>query len=161
MANLFFASEILEMNVTEERNGAAYYQALSESAQSQTLRDTAAQIAQQEKHHEERFKSMLEKLGKPPLRESYEGEYGAYVQALLDDKVFPDDEAAAEMAKSIKSDLEAVEIALSMEQKTLLLLGELRKHIDPKEVSYIDATIGEEQLHLVQLTALKDQLASK
>jgi hypothetical protein len=102
---------------------------------------------------------MLEKLGKPQLRESYEGEYGAYVQALLDDKAFPDDEAAAEMAKSIKSDLEAVEMALSMEQKTLLLLGELRKHIDPKEVSYIDAAIGEEQLHLVQLTALKDQLS--
>ena len=160
MANLFFTSEILEMNVTEERNGAAYYQALSESAQSLTLRDTAAQIAEQEKHHEQRFKSMLEKLKKPKPMESYPGEYNAYVQALLDDKIFPDDKAAQEMARSARSDLEAVNTALSMEQKTLLLLNELRKHVNPKEISYVDATIEEEQAHLVQLTDLKKKLSS-
>ncbi|MGQ9629344.1 MAG: ferritin family protein [bacterium] len=160
MANLFFASEILEMNVTEERNGAAFYQALSKSAKSKTLKDAAAQIAKQEKEHEERFKSMLEKLGKPSQPESYPGEYDAYVRALLEDKIFPDDKAAERMAKSAKSDLEAVNTALSTEQRTLLLLNELRKHVDPKEVSYVDATIEEEQSHLVQLTDLKKMLSS-
>lgn len=160
MPNLFYASEILQMNVTEERNGAAYYQALSESAQTETLKEMAAQIAQQEKHHEERFASMLEGLDKPQIRESYPGEYDGYVRALLEDRAFPDDEAAAEMARSSGSDLEAVETALSMEQKTLLLLNELRKHVNPKEASYIDAAIDEEKAHLIQLTELKKKLSS-
>ena len=160
MANLFYASEILEMNVTEERNGAAYYQALSESAQSPILRDTAAQMARQEKNHEKRFASMLKELEKPNVRESYPGEYDAYIQALLDEKIFPDDEAAEAMARSAESDMEAVETALSMEQKTLLLLNELRKHVHPNETSYIDATIEEEQSHLVQLTDLRKKLSA-
>jgi len=160
MPNLFYASEILQMNVTEERNGAAYYQALSESARTETLREMAAQIAQQEKQHEERFASMLEGLDKPRIRESRPGEYDDYVKALLDDRIFPDDEAAAEMARSEESDLEAVETALSMEQKTLLLLNELRKFVAAREVSYIDAAIDEEKAHLVQLTELKKKLSS-
>ena len=42
MANLFLASEILEMNIAEEQNGAAFYQALSESAQSTALKKSCS-----------------------------------------------------------------------------------------------------------------------
>ena len=160
MPNLFYASEILQMNVAEERNGAAYYQALSESARTETLKEMAAQIALQEKEHEERFASMLKELDKPRIQESRPGEYDDYVKALLDERIFPNDEVAVEMARSAKNDLEAVQTALSMEQKTLLLLNELRKFVVPREVSYVDAAIAEEKAHLVQLAALKKKLSS-
>ncbi len=157
MANLFYANEIVKMNITEEQNGAAYYMALSESARSKKLRETAARIAEQERHHEQLFTELLEKLGEPDVHESYPGEYDAYVKALLAYKIFPDPAAAASMARE-KTDAEAVKLAIQTERNTLLLLEELRKHVPAAQRQYVDLTIREEQQHLTDLNALLAEL---
>ena len=160
MANLFLASEIVAMNVTEEKNGYEFYTALCKTARSQKLRETAARIAQQEKRHEERFRKWLDELEPHEPTESYPGEYDAYVKALLRNKTFPDEEAARKMAQEAETDLRAVEIALQMEKNTLLLLQELRKHVPEKDLAFVDATVREEEDHLAELTDLRDQLSS-
>ena len=160
MANLFVASEIIAMNVTEEKNGYEFYQALSQSAHSQKLREAASRIAKQEKRHEERFRKWLDELEPHQPNESYPGEYDAYVKALLRNKTFPDDEAARKMALEAETDLSAVEIALQMEKNSLLLLQELRKHVPEKDLAFVDATVREEEDHLAQLTDLREELKS-
>jgi rubrerythrin len=157
MANLFYANEIVKMNITEEQNGAAYYSALAEKAKSKKLREAAARIAEQERHHEKLFTELLERLGEPEVMESYPGEYDAYVKALLDYKIFPDAEAAAAMARE-KSDADAVRLAIQTERNTLLLLEELRKHVPDAQRQYVDVTIREEQQHLADLNAILAQL---
>lgn len=157
MGNLFYANEIVKMNITEEQNGAAYYTALAEKARSKKLRAAAARIAEQERHHEKLFTELLEKLGEPDVAESYPGEYDAYVKALLNYKIFPDAESAAAMARE-KSDADAVKLAIQTERNTLLLLEELRKHVPDAERKYVDVTIREEQQHLADLNAILAEL---
>ncbi|MDZ7373295.1 MAG: ferritin family protein [candidate division KSB1 bacterium] len=160
MANLFLASEIVAMNVTEERNGYEFYKALASSAKSSRLREAAERIAQQEKRHEERFRKWLTELEPHHSVESYPGEYDAYVRALLRNRTFPDDAAARKMATEAQSDLQAVELALQMEKNTLLLLQELRKHCPEQDLAFVDATVREEEDHLIELTEIREQLAS-
>ncbi len=161
MADLFVASEIVAMNVTEERNGYEFYKALAATAKTQKLREAARRIAEQEKRHEERFRRWLDELGEHQPTESYAGEYDAYVKALLSNTTFTDEEAARKAAERAETDARAVEIALQMEKNTLLLLQELRKHIPEKDLKLVDETVREEEDHLVELSQLKDELQGK
>ena len=49
MANLFLASEILEINIAEEHNGAAFYQAVADVTKNKNLKKTLLEISAQEK----------------------------------------------------------------------------------------------------------------
>jgi len=158
MANLFLASEILEMNVSEERNGAAFYTALSESAESGILREAAADIAKQEKAHEIRFARLLDEVEDREPEESYPGEFEAYINSLMRNKMFSDEDAARTMAQK-SSDVDAVKFALKTEQATLNLLNELKKHVEGRELEVIDLTIEEEEEHVRQLNSLLEKLA--
>jgi len=153
MANLFLASEILEMNVQEERNGAAFYQRLSQRSTDPRIKKETAEIAQQEKHHEALFAKMLEECEPAEPVETYPGEYDGYLQALLKNKMFSDEQDAEEKATGW-SDREALSYALKTEQATLNLLKELSKHIDPRELPLIQATVDEEENHCQVLTEL-------
>jgi rubrerythrin len=158
MANLFLAAEILEMNVTEERNGAAFYQQLATTSVNPLIKKQAADIAESEKHHEALFQKMLAGLERPEPRESYPGEYDAYVNALLKNKMFADEEDARLKAGQW-SDKEALEYALKTEEATLALLRELTKHIDEKEWSVVKITMDEEENHVRILQDLLRRLA--
>lgn len=157
MANLFLASEIIEMNIIEERNGAAFYAALAEATSNPKLRDAVAKIATQEKMHEIRFTQLLEKLEKAEPQESYPGEYDAYLQSLLRNKMFSDEDDAIASASNL-SDKEAIEFALRTEHATLNLLQELKKHIDERDLGVVQETIAEEQNHVKELEAILKQI---
>lgn len=150
MANLFLAHEIIAMNVTEEHNGAAFYAALSQTAESQALRTAAAEIAKQEKAHEERFARLAETLEKPDPDESYAGEYEAYIEQLWQNKMFTDEQDAADTAASL-DDLTAVEFAMQTEEATLTILRQLIQQVDPRDQAVVQETITEEEEHLDQL----------
>jgi len=156
MSNLFLASEILEMNVMEERNGAAFYTALANNTRNSVLRNAALDIARQEKSHEKRFEQMLEQAERRQPAETYQGEYDAYLQNLLRNKMFADEQDAIATAAGMK-ERDALEFALRTEQATLNLLHELEKHIDPRELPLVQETIHEEEGHIVQLNQILQQ----
>jgi rubrerythrin len=157
MANLFLASEILEINVEEERNGAAFYTALAEKSKNKLVKSTAEDIAKQERMHEKRFQDLLGRVEHRESEEQYPGEFTAYIDALKGNRIFNDPEHAEETAKNV-SDIEALQLALKTEYATLKLLRELRRHIDEGEVQYVDLTIEEEETHVNQLNQLLEKL---
>lgn len=157
MSNLFLASEIMAINISEERNGAVFYNTLADSTMNAKLEKAARAIAEQEKYHEKRFSDMLEKLEKPEPDESYAGEYDAYLQALTRNKIFNDEHEARERAAKL-SDIDAIKFALKTEEATLKLLRELVKNIDPRDLYIVNETIQEEEQHISQLNELLTEL---
>ncbi len=157
MANLFVASEILQINIAEEKNGAAFYGTLANTAKSKTLRKAAAEIAVQEKNHEKIFTDLLEKVREREPQETYPGEFDAYIKALMGNKMFDNEEIARETAKS-KSDEEAVKLAIQAEKATLKLLNELKQHVEKEEEKYVLLTIQEEEDHVTQLNEILEKL---
>lgn len=157
MANLFLASEILEINIAEERNGATYYLTLAQATKDKTIEQTFLDIAEQEKIHEKRFTEMLKTVENREPEESYPGEFDAYLNALKGKKMFADEKQAKELALS-KSGSDAVQFAIETEKATLSLLAELIKHISDNEKHLVQLTIEEEQGHITQLDALLAEL---
>ncbi len=158
MTSRFLASEILEMNVTEERHGAAFYQALSESADHPEIQKAAADIAKQEHEHEIRFAQLRDEFELQEVDNMIESEeYQTYIESISGNKIFPNEQAAISTAARL-SDKEALDFALKTEVATLQLLNELKRHIDKQHHSVIDETIAEEEHHIQQLEALKLKL---
>jgi len=157
MANLFLASEILEMNIQEEHNGAAFYQQLAERSTLEQVRQAAAAIAQQERQHEALFSQMRQACEQPEPVETYPGEYDQYLQALLRNKMFADETDAQRKAAGW-SDRQALEFALATEQATLNLLKELVKQIDSRELALVQMTVDEELNHVKTLHDLLSSL---
>ncbi len=157
MQSKFLAVEILEMNIIEERNGAAFYSALADSTNSAPLQKAAAAIAEQEKEHEIRFARLRDELEDDSEHLPETDEYETYLTSLLGHRIFPDEDAALNAAATM-DDRTAVKYALRTEHATLKLLDELKKQVHPDALNIIALVASEEQQHISQLEAILEQL---
>lgn len=154
MSELFQAAEIVEMAVQEERNGVAYYEALVERTTDPALKEFAQRMAGEERRHERAFTELREQLGGYVPAESYEGEYLAYVRALVSDRFLPDEQGAREVVGQAGSDREVVLTALRFEKETLLFFTELKKFVPARHRGLIGRLIAEERQHIADLSEL-------
>ncbi len=161
MADLFSASELLNIAIREEVNGAAFYRALAEKTDSGPLRSFAQDVAEMEDEHAAKFRKLLNEVGEyVPQGQSYEGEYEEYLSYLIEGRIFPVGEDGEKMAAQQKSDLEAVETAARMEQNTLLLYQELKRFVPASQHDLLDVIMDEERMHLTQFTKFKEKFLS-
>ncbi len=158
MADLFSASELLNIAVREEVTGAAFYRALAAKTDSDALRDFAEETAAMEDEHAAKFRKLLDDVGEyTPRGQSYEGEYEEYLSYLISGRIFPLGEEAEKMAERQKSDAEAVEMAAEMEKNTLLLYQELMQFVPDSQHSILETIMDEERMHLTQFTKFKEE----
>jgi rubrerythrin len=158
MAKMFEVAELVQVAVDDEKSGVAFYQTLSEKTQRAELKKTFATLADQERYHQKRFEEMLKDLGdyRPP--DTYADEYLSYVHALTSDRAFPDEAVAQRRAQEVRDDHEAIALALRFERDTLVLMNEMRGMVRKKDRAIVDQLIGEEQQHVVDLTAARSKL---
>jgi rubrerythrin len=155
---VFSAGELYDIAVGIERNGAAYYDSLSQLAADQGLKDTYGQLADMERHHVEVF----QRLRSAAAVESYvpqsdEGEYGHYLKALIDSSVFTNDEVARDMARKASGPAAALQLALGAEKDSILFYTEMRDLVPQRERDAVNQIIKEERAHVRQLSELKQR----
>lgn len=157
--SVFDVREMLDMAIRDEESGEAFYAALAECAKEQAAREKFLAIAAQEKYHAARFRTMLKELGdyRPP-KQSYDGEYEEYMGAMLAARAFSTPDEAAREARKMGAAVDAVNTAIRMESDTLLFYMEVRRFVDTKLVSVVDAIVNEEKEHVYELTQLKKSL---
>jgi rubrerythrin len=159
MVEQFEVDELVKVAVEDEKSGVAYYSRLAQKACDAWLRSTFADLAEQEKHHQQRFERMLADLGGYSPREQYPGEYMAYLRAMTSGRAFPDVHAAQQAAEQCADDLSAVDMALRFERDTLVLMNELRGFVPQRDRAIVDELINEERSHVVVLTAAKEKMS--
>jgi len=145
MANLFSASELLNIAIREEVNGAAFYRALAAETGSAPLKNFAEKTAEMEDDHAEKFRNLLAEAGEYQPPESYEGEYEEYLSYLVEGRIFPLGEEGAALAAEQESDFEAVETAAEMEKNTLLLYQELIQFVPDSQQDILQSIMDEER----------------
>ena len=158
MANLFTASEVVQIAIQIERNGEVFYNALASSADSERVKDLYAYLAGEERKHAEVFQKMLEAVGEYRPQESFPGEYDAYMSALAESRVFTDDKAARDTASHAASPAEAIRIAQGAEKDSILFYYEMRALVPEREHATMNRIIDEEKSHLRKLTELAKSL---
>ena len=158
MGALFSASDMVRMAVQTEQNGTVFYKALAASATSESVRGFAQFMAEEEARHEETFHQMLPNVRDYARPETYPGEFADYAQALLENKVLPDAEAARESALGCRTEADAIDLAIQFEKDTILFMYEMRELVPESERAVVDGMIAEEKRHVVMLTEKKQEL---
>ena len=157
---LFKVAEVVQMAIDEEHNGTLFYNALAECASSPVLREAAKRLAVQEEGHEKAFTALRDRLGVPAAPETYPGEYGDYMNALMAGKTFPNEEAAVKLAQEAGGDVAAVNTAILFEKNTLLFLSEMKGLVSDRDADMVDELIDEERQHLVDLANIRTLLTA-
>jgi rubrerythrin len=156
----FYGNELIDIAIGIERRGIAFYDVLARSTQSVKAREIFQYLVGMEREHIQIFQGMLDDLDKYEVPQAYEGEYGAYLQALVDSAVFTDDMVTSELATQSESDIAAVELGISAEKDSILFYYEMREIVSKPARAKIDKIIAEEKLHLRRLAELKKVLAA-
>ncbi len=152
---LFDARDLLKMAVKDEETGIAFYKALAAATRQPQVKAQVLSIAAQEELHARRFQGMLDARGDTQPMEEWPGQYDDYMNALLETRAFPDPAKAAERARSVMSDVEAINIAIRLEKDTLVFLGDVKTLLPKSQHDAVEAVIDEERQHLVELGKLK------
>lgn len=155
MSILFSGSELLEVALGIEKNGAAFYQALADKTKHKDAKAIYDYLAGEEKKHLNTFQSMLDSVGKYQPPESYPGEYVLYLKSLVDNTVFTDPAAAQEKAEKAPSEIEALDIGIQAEKDSILFYVEMQNLVGPPARKVVSGIIDEEKGHLRQLSELK------
>jgi len=158
MSIIFSGSEMLEVALGIERNGAAYYRALAEKSGKQGVRAIYEHLADEEIKHQQTFQAMLETAGKYQPPEDYAEEYGLYLKSLVDSSVFTGVDQARQRAARTASPSEALDIGIQAEKDSILFYTEMQNLVKPADRPLILRIIGEERGHLNQLLQLKQSL---
>jgi len=157
MATLFSVSDMLKVAIREEETGATYYRELADTTDSEDLAKFATNVARMEDVHAERFREMLSEVGDRPPRQSYDGEYEAYMEYLLAGRIFPPGEDGVALARQQASEREAVETAMRLERSTLLFYHEAMSLVPEAHRDMLNDIIAEERQHLIQFAQYRDK----
>ncbi len=152
------AGELFEVAIGIEKNGAGYYDSLSQLAGDSGLKQTYGDLAAMERHHIQVFEGLKTGVSSGAVVPGIdEPEYRAYLQALIDSAVFVNDEVARDLAKRAAGPAEALQLALGAEKDSILFYSEMRSLVPQRERDAVDKIISEERKHVRELSDLKRQ----
>lgn len=155
MGYVLSASEIVEMGVQIERNGKDFYNAVAGLSKKDKAKKMFLYLAGEEDRHITDFEMLLSGIGKYEVpEESYSGEYYDYLKALSEANVFTKEKKGKEIAKKVKTDRDAIELAIGFEKDSILFYYEMKKVILEAGHKTIDKLVGQEQEHLRKLSEL-------
>jgi len=89
-------------------------------------------------------------------KESYPGEYMAYLQGSIDGKVFT--AGATKELAGINDVLAALDFAIQRELDSVLYYSEMKKYVTATAQDLLEQVIEEERKHVVILTNIKKAL---
>lgn len=159
MGSQIEASDVFQIAMRIEENGASFYRYAVQVAQEEKAKEMFRWLAGAEDEHRVLFQEMLSKIETHPLPESYPGEYDAYLHRYADDKlVFKKEVMDAELAK-ISDTLSAIDFAIDREVDSILYYHEIKGFIAKDQHEPIDRIISEERRHFKLLSKMRDEYA--
>lgn len=159
--NIFFSvQEVVEMAINMERSGQAFYQTASKLAKEKNLKELLQYLVEEEGKHLKVFQGLYNSLKQGPETTPYNWEEAKlYLKALVDSRFFTGPDKAIQMAKEAKSELKAINSAISFEKETLLFFYEMLEVVKPQDRDLVKKIIEEEKKHIRRLFTMKGKLA--
>ncbi|MCX5778462.1 MAG: ferritin family protein [Elusimicrobia bacterium] len=149
---MYTADEMLNYGVHIEKNGRDFYDLASKTVKAERVRQVFAYIANDEQLHIAVFEGILNRLDSHQQSVgNYSSQYTEYLSALVEANVFIKSKQGSEIARTIRNDKQALELALGFEKDSLLFCLELKKLLWPGFHKEIDTLIAEEQDHFQKL----------
>jgi len=161
MSILFSGSELLEIALGIERNGAAFYKALADKTQNKDAKAIYDYLASEERKHLNTFQGILNTVGQYQPPEDYAEEYMLYLKSLVDNSVFSNVTEAKQKAERISSEIEALDTGVQAEKDSILFYTEMQNFVRQPDQKIVLNIIDEEKAHMRQLSQLKQMLRKR
>jgi len=154
--------DAIEVSLFIEREGLRFYEKAARVVKHPKVREIFRSLAREEKEHIQSLKTKAEFL-KPALLKKARARHDVeeFIARELKGKVFPDaDDPEAGLA-GVKTDLEALELGIRSEQRSIDMLSQLmqdERKIDVRAV--FSHLLAEEKRHLAALLEIKKSCLS-
>jgi len=160
MANLFCASEVIEINIEARKKAIDFFKKVSKRTKSPEIKEAFNYLATEEEKHIDSLKQVLQKIEICQPFEAYQDEYSLYVEALLKRHTF-NNVKISDLLKKIKTNADAVDTAIEYEKDALLILYEMKNFVRKPELKIIRKLIKATQDDINRLYNLKKCLTGK
>jgi rubrerythrin len=154
MPNVFNAAEVIDLGIAKEKKRLDFYALVAEKFKQKEMKDLFGKLRDWEAQHIRKFTAIRDTVDESEVVESYQGELGAYMKALVDDMLYKQ-VTAAQFSKNVKDPLEAIKYGIGFEKDAILFFHELLRYMTPNHQEKIVELINEEKTHIVYLTLLK------
>ena len=146
-------SEVLEVAIRIEREGVAFYNRLSEQAESAAARDVFSYLAAEEEKHIGTFRQLLEEAADYIPRYNYPGEFGVFIDELASLALDAFNQSETEMYE-INFEA-AINLGIQVELESILYYNEICTLFPEEQQKVIGKIVTEEKCHLLELKAIK------
>jgi rubrerythrin len=151
----FSVREVLEMALQTEKKGQDYYNAMADRFKDKKdLKDLFVKLALQEKKHEHSFEKLLETVTEQEPVGWEEAQN--YFRAMVESEFFMGGGKALTAMENVKTENDAVDLALVFEKESILYYTGLRDFVNDKAM--IDEVIKEETEHVTWLRFRRETL---
>jgi rubrerythrin len=157
---VFEASDIVEVAVHIEENGANFYRYAVQLAGKEAVKALFQRLADEEVKHRRIFAEILAGMDRNLPPEGYDGEYAAYLHDYVDNHlVFTTEAFAGELAK-IRDEASALDFAIRRELDSIHYYREMRELMPADRSEAIERIIAEEKEHFIRLSAMRKGINS-
>jgi rubrerythrin len=158
MPDKWSPQEILKIASKIELHGQSLYASLESKTNEPKLKYLWGFLKEQEVIHRQIFENMLLDDGTMIINEFGTGEYDDYMEAIASEYIITPQIIEEKLKMEFKSDLAAVDFALSIEKEAVLVYTALKHYINEDKQHILDKIINEEKKHIVELSRLKQVL---
>ena len=157
----FGPQDLLRLALDIEARGREVYERFEGSARDEGVRAAWASLKEQELGHVRVFEKLLgaARLAQPETDSSAQA--SPSLRALFAGRVFQEERLARVLAAGVRSDIEALEVAIGMERDSILAYLALKEHLLGDAGGVLDKIVAEEQRHVVLLTDLCGRLSGR
>ena len=157
---VFEASDVVEMAVRIEENGANFYKYAEQLAKQEEAKSLFARLAIEELSHKKVFEAIFAEIEKFSLPESYEGEYCSYLRDYVDGNIIFTKEAMDKELSQVKSTLSALDFAIKRELDSVFYYNEIKRFVAEAQYPILDQIINEERKHFSLLSETKKRYSA-
>lgn len=157
--NAFSISEIVEMGIEKEKKRRDFYAAVAEYFKDKDIKELFLKLKNWEDEHIKKFSEIRDSIEEPKETETYEGEMGAYMQALVDDKLYSH-VLPSSFSKNIKTPMDAISYGIGFEKDAILFFNEMVKYTADSRKDIVKKLVDEEKQHIAYLARLKERISS-
>ncbi|MDF1526162.1 MAG: ferritin family protein [bacterium] len=156
--------EIIEMAIQIETAGAAFYRRLRELAESDEARELFGHLEKAEYHHISDFEAILKKaLARPGQLDYAATEQDLlYLRASASRRIFTSPEDAVSKAENLGDVIEAIDMALDFELRSVGFYREMADMVDnPEDRASVSELEKQEKGHAAYLYKMREQLSNQ
>lgn len=157
MAVLFSAREILEAAVEKERKRRGFYAKVSELSTHEDMKELFEFLKNEEDHHVAAFERIRDGLPVETRSVEYDDEMQAYMDSVIDDRLYSDMDSEAFVEKAIHAK-EVFRLAIGFEKDAILYFTEFLPYLTESDRKIVAELIEQEKGHIRTIAALKRRL---